>query len=771
MAGKKKDIIEDTVLCEGITLKKSFYDRGENRLLTLLVKGFIVYLLTMGSIGFYLSAFNIEYNAAMCHIVIGIMAVCCALLYYRLLFENLGYFLLLIVFGLLVMVFRVYINSGFYAVVNITVDEAAEYFDIDIRRLYNEQIDNRYVTITCAALFIGIVLDILLNVYISRRMQYLTAIFIVMAANVIPLYMTDEPDIFYSVMLLSGLAMTYVLKSGRHYSPQVSGKRSNRVFENRKKSISYVYDVKAMIQAGIHAAIFTLAVVVAVFAIKPRDGFNVGYTGNKYKELTMAGVSTLLVDGWSGFFNNRDTVGGMDGGRLGDVSTVRLDYQSDLIVQMTPYSYDNIYLKAFVGVNYNPYQNSWTDIEDMKWYDDTLRPEAAALREAYDSGLAGSAKGVMVIRNVGANPSNSYEPYYTESYEPDNKGNYDIVYYPRLIGNTARVAENDYGDMGSFTEADLYVPQENLDVISATVDRLEIDGTDAAAVSEAIKQYFQDNIPYTIRPGKTPANKDFVNYFLDENKKGYCAHYASAAVLMFRYMGIPARYIEGYTIDYYQITEGKLVDGASYADYYDGYSAIGETALVEVNVTDADAHAWVEIYEQGKGWYVVDVTPVGETEEIIDFWEMFNDVMGGSDSPDSSSDGALNGGIHISDEMIRYVCYATVGIILGLLMLYMLVKGVRLLIIYVKYIRSGINDRLIMRYSWFGRRYGRRVKKYRDGINYREQVTMISGETEKSEHIIDILERAGFSAHEISEAEFTEVVEWIKNNRAHRPGK
>lgn len=82
-------------------------------------------------------------------------------------------------------------------------------------------------------------------------------------------------------------------------------------------------------------------------------------------------------------------------------------------------------------------------------------------------------------------------------------------------------------------------------------------------------------------------------------------------------MGIPARYVEGYAIDYDQILSGELVDGADYADYYDGYSEIGETAYVKVDVTDADAHAWVEVYDPVIGWYPVDVTPSSSDDEDI----------------------------------------------------------------------------------------------------------------------------------------------------------
>lgn len=66
-----------------------------------------------------------------------------------------------------------------------------------------------------------------------------------------------------------------------------------------------------------------------------------------------------------------------------------------------------------------------------------------------------------------------------------------------------------------------------------------------------------------------------------EEKSWSSANYSTTGTMMFRYCGIPARYVEGY-----------LVQGQGIID-----------------VTAADAHAWVEIYKDGVGWIPVDVTP------------------------------------------------------------------------------------------------------------------------------------------------------------------
>lgn len=82
---------------------------------------------------------------------------------------------------------------------------------------------------------------------------------------------------------------------------------------------------------------------------------------------------------------------------------------------------------------------------------------------------------------------------------------------------------------------------------------------------------------------------DFVLNFLDGTQKGYDIHYATAAAMMFRYYGIPARYVEGFLVT---------------REDAGGLSA-GET----LSLTGAAAHAWVEYYQDGVGWLPFEVTP------------------------------------------------------------------------------------------------------------------------------------------------------------------
>lgn len=143
-------------------------------------------------------------------------------------------------------------------------------------------------------------------------------------------------------------------------------------------------------------------------------------------------------------------------------------------------------------------------------------------------------------------------------------------------------------------------------------------------IARQIEAYFAENYKYTLRPGIYYGNPDYISHFLLESRKGYCAHFASAATMLFRQMGIPARYVEGYAFSYAAVVEnGELVEEADYADYYKGFSEIGETALIQMEIPEAYAHAWVEIYDSGRGWIVVDPTPSSTEEERTSFWDVF----------------------------------------------------------------------------------------------------------------------------------------------------
>ncbi len=121
------------------------------------------------------------------------------------------------------------------------------------------------------------------------------------------------------------------------------------------------------------------------------------------------------------------------------------------------------------------------------------------------------------------------------------------------------------------------------------------------AVLDALRTQVASSVEYSLHPGKTPKNRDFVNYFLIENQKGYCTHYATAGVILARMAGIPARYATGY-----------VIVGDDFND-----STRNSDGTYTINLKDDRSHAWIEVYLDGYGWVPFEFT-AGYTEQTID---------------------------------------------------------------------------------------------------------------------------------------------------------
>lgn len=158
----------------------------------------------------------------------------------------------------------------------------------------------------------------------------------------------------------------------------------------------------------------------------------------------------------------------------------------------------------------------------------------------------------------------------------------------------------------------LDVPENNLKAVKRFCELYKISADDKDAVSEVVTA-LEDNFSYTLKPGKVPYGEDYVNYFLLGSQKGYCQHFASAATLIFRYLGIPARYAEGYVIDSYDYENAVTLKDESVSDWITPSKDYSE--VVEVSVPDSSGHAWVEIYVDSLGWVPVEATTAASVDE------------------------------------------------------------------------------------------------------------------------------------------------------------
>ncbi|WKD50815.1 transglutaminase TgpA family protein [Microbulbifer spongiae] len=126
----------------------------------------------------------------------------------------------------------------------------------------------------------------------------------------------------------------------------------------------------------------------------------------------------------------------------------------------------------------------------------------------------------------------------------------------------------------------------------AWVVRLRRQGLGASDISAQLLARFNREFTYTLSP---PAlGSDSVDAFLFDSRQGFCEHFAGSYVFAMRAAGVPARVVAGYQ-------GGEWVSGEEY-----------------LLVREYDAHAWAEVWHQGRGWLRVDPTAAVAPERVRD---------------------------------------------------------------------------------------------------------------------------------------------------------
>jgi len=115
--------------------------------------------------------------------------------------------------------------------------------------------------------------------------------------------------------------------------------------------------------------------------------------------------------------------------------------------------------------------------------------------------------------------------------------------------------------------------------------------SDAQSIAGAMLANFREQpFVYTLRPPKLADNS--IDEFLFDTRKGFCEHYAAAFTTVMRAAGVPARVVTGYQGGEINPIGGYLI------------------------VRQSDAHAWSEIWVDGRGWMRVDPTAAVAPERI-----------------------------------------------------------------------------------------------------------------------------------------------------------
>ena len=198
------------------------------------------------------------------------------------------------------------------------------------------------------------------------------------------------------------------------------------------------------------------------------------------------------------------------------------------------------------------------------------------------------------------NPTAVPYPTIYDWYVPNTDNIRDYSYTVYLL-NGANGATQDFRDMFNTELRELmqaraardclYLPEQTRQaLLQIAADNGLIAISSPTGQVQAVLSFVQSCAVYDLNPARVPAGKDFCTWFLTEAEGGYCVHFATVATAMYRALGIPARYVEGY------VTTAEA----------------GQTAYIE----QRQAHAWVEICVGGV-WKLVDPTPPDGLQQTV----------------------------------------------------------------------------------------------------------------------------------------------------------
>lgn len=266
-------------------------------------------------------------------------------------------------------------------------------------------------------------------------------------------------------------------------------------------------------------------------------------------------------------------------GQFSQAGSIHYNGTVELFVTKNAYfDKDKLFLRGFIGNTfknnlwYGPPMKDSYDLRGMA----CERESSIEIENAYDKGNY-----VAYAMNEGGEP---YYFYYGDEIPDRYKGKFNK--------KTLKVEKN----LRRRIQKEI-IGKNQEKVINSLRNRIQEGIIGGLSVYDAIDftmDYFNKNFRYTLRPGMVTDGENEIEKFLFERKTGYCTHFASAAVMILRTLGVPARLAQGYMISGYQVNANK-----------------------KTSVRDSNAHAWVELYIDGTGWVPVDFTPSSTNADAL----------------------------------------------------------------------------------------------------------------------------------------------------------
>ena len=318
-------------------------------------------------------------------------------------------------------------------------------------------------------------------------------------------------------------------------------------------------------------------------------------------------------------FHVSAAAGGVEDGSLTQSDGLALQGLEDLLVTTDEKPTETVYLRGFIGAEYDGHSWQPADAEQFdnaaaSWKTDGDSRLAIAnlpfLRAAYD----GAAPQQMTVQRLHADDTYTFVPYnahFNDYYRLNGDGaaagqtaqDDTFYYFPRGEAKTLLTARADADPSvldrlesayAAYAESRYLATPDGADYgtlqefCNAAEKEHKLTG-DADAIRTFVRSYLNEHCTYTGDSPQPADGADPVLYFLNESHAGSSTQFASAAVVLCRMLGLPARYVVGYAAPQSLFAES---DG--------GWQAV---------LQDDNAHAWAEVYLAGQGWTPLETTP------------------------------------------------------------------------------------------------------------------------------------------------------------------
>ncbi|MGK7379395.1 DUF4129 domain-containing transglutaminase family protein [Planococcus sp. 1R117A] len=173
-------------------------------------------------------------------------------------------------------------------------------------------------------------------------------------------------------------------------------------------------------------------------------------------------------------------------------------------------------------------------------------------------------------------------------YEPEV---YEITYSEPTFSLTAlrETSDADLAELPAEFDRYLQLPAELPQRVRDLAAEITASSTTIYDKTRDIERYFSNaGFEYSQQDIPVPTeNQDYVDQFLFETKRGYCDNFSTSMVVMLRSLDIPARWVKGFN-------EGELLETDGERDIY--------------QITNNNAHSWVEAYMPDVGWMLFEPT-------------------------------------------------------------------------------------------------------------------------------------------------------------------